>query len=165
MRAHGDAVWTRCIRVLREKGLAEDVHQQVFIEAYRDLERFSGQSSLRTWLLAIAGHRCLDAIKARRRRESRFELGSDEPDVADRAVASPDPEERLDQVKRVQALEDCLAALAAEVRMTVLMRFQSEMSYEVLSDLVKEKPATLQARVARALPVLRRCLEGKGLSP
>ena len=61
-----------------------------------------------------------------------------------------------------EALEKCLSVLASEVRMTVLLRFQSGMSYPDMSEVLGVRSETLQARVARALPVLRRCLEGKG---
>jgi RNA polymerase sigma-70 factor (ECF subfamily) len=46
--------------------------------------------------------------------------------------------------------------------MTVLLRFQTGMSYPEMSDVLGVRSETLQARVARALPVLRRCLEGNG---
>ena len=58
MRAHGNALHRYCYKVLRSHPLADDVHQVVFIQAFRDLERFSGESSFRAWLYAIANHRC-----------------------------------------------------------------------------------------------------------
>src|SRR5262245_60643475 len=66
MRAHGDAVLGRWIRVLRDRELAEEVRQQTFLEAFRDFDRFQGRSSRCTWLLGIAGHRCLDVIRKQR---------------------------------------------------------------------------------------------------
>jgi DNA-directed RNA polymerase specialized sigma24 family protein len=41
----------------------------------------------------------------------------------------------------------------------VLLRFQQGLSFEEMSAICREKPGTLQARVARALPVLRDCIE------
>src|SRR3954471_17634887 len=61
MHEHGKAVLGLCLRVTRDATLAEDVTQQVFLEAYRDLDRFEGRSSPRTWLFSIASHRCFDA--------------------------------------------------------------------------------------------------------
>jgi RNA polymerase sigma factor (sigma-70 family) len=160
MDAHGQAIFGYCLRVLRECQLAEDVLQQVFLEAYRDLPRFQGRSALRTWLLSIASHRCLDSMKARRRHLRR--VVSDEDAVIGSADPAAAPTERLDQVKLTAALEACMDSLSHEVRMTVLLRFHAGLSYEEMADSLKAKPDTLQTRVARALPVLRRCLEGKG---
>src|SRR6185436_18132937 len=52
MARHGGAVYRYCREELRDAALADDVQQQVFIEAFRDLGRFRGGSSLRTWLFA-----------------------------------------------------------------------------------------------------------------
>jgi DNA-directed RNA polymerase specialized sigma24 family protein len=72
------------------------------------------------------------------------------------------PTDRLEQSRLIDALDRCLGVLSAEGRMTVLLRFQSGMSYPEMSTWLGVRSETLQARVARALPVLRRCLERKG---
>ena len=54
--AYGDAVLGYCMRLLRDPALAEDVMQQVFLEAFRDFDQFRGRSSRRTgWM---RGRRC-----------------------------------------------------------------------------------------------------------
>jgi RNA polymerase sigma-70 factor (ECF subfamily) len=163
MKAYGDVVLSHCLRVLRERSLAEDIRQQVFLEAYRDLPRFQRRSTVRSWLLGIASHRCLDAIKARRRRDARFDSGEEEAVVLT-PDGSPDPADHVDQERMHRVLETCLEALSGEVRMTVLMKFQMGLSYEEMGPMVGQRAGTLQARVARALPVLRRCLESKGVT-
>ena len=160
MADHGDTVYGLCLRILRDPALAEDVLQQVFVEAHRDLRRFEGRSSLKTWLLAIAGHRCQDAIKARRRRDKRFLV--DERAVATVADPTPDAHARLDRARALVALDECIEHLSAESRSAVLLRFQSGMSYEEMSAALRVKADTLHARVTRAMPLLRRCLESKG---
>lgn len=164
MRAYGDAVLGHCIRVLRDRALAEDIRQQTFLEAFRDLPRFQRRSTLRCWVLGIASHRCLDAIKARRRRDARIDSGEEEP-VVTAADESPDPSHHVDAERTSRVLEGCLEGLSEEVRMTVLMKFQHDLSYEEMSPMVNQRPGTLQARVARALPILRRCLETRGVTP
>jgi RNA polymerase sigma-70 factor (ECF subfamily) len=164
MRAYGDAVLGHCVRSVRDRALAEDIRQQVFLEAFRDLPRFQRRSTLRCWILGIASHRCLDAIKARRRRDARIDSGEEEA-VVEAVAESPDPAHHVDRERTSRVLEDCLEGLSDEVRMTVLMKYQLGLSYEEMSPMVNQRPGTLQARVARALPVLRRCLENKGVAP
>jgi RNA polymerase sigma-70 factor (ECF subfamily) len=139
------------------------VLQQTFLEAYRDLQTFDGRSSFRTWLLGIATHRALDVVRRRRRDEKRTTSDDELRSIADEAA--PDALACLDAPRLVHALEDCLRALPAEVRATVLMRFQQAMSYVEMARVSGDRPVTLHARVARALPVLRRCLERKGIAP
>ena len=158
MDLHGEAVFGLCLRVLRDRALAEDVLQQVFLEAYRDIDRFQGRSSFRTWLDRIASHRCYDAIRSRDRREQIMD--------SDAEIDSADPvapiAQRLERSELIAALEECLTGLSDEVRMTVLLRFQSEMTYDEMSAVLGARSDALHARVSRALPALKRCLEAKG---
>jgi RNA polymerase sigma factor (sigma-70 family) len=156
MRDHGDAVYRFVRQLVRDDALADDVHQQVFIEAYRDLDRFEGRAAARTWLFAIARHRCLDALKAERRRAGRR---AEEDEAAGATDAAPPPSERLDRARLAVALEECLGELAPAVRTAVLLRYQEGFSYEDMARICRDKPGTLGQRVARALPVLRRCVE------
>src|SRR5262245_31931210 len=72
MDRYGDRVYRFAYAMTRDAAAAEDVRQQVFIEAYRDFHRFERRSTLRTWLFGIVRHRCLDSSKIRRRWWRRF---------------------------------------------------------------------------------------------
>jgi len=86
----------------------------------------------------------------------------DPPDPADSGIGA---EERLVVTAFSRVLERCLGDLVPGARAAVLLRYQGGFSYPEMAAICHERPATLQARVARALPILRRCLEGQGLSP
>ncbi len=156
MQAYGDDIYRHCWLLLGEPDLADEVHQTVFVQAFRDLGRFSGRSTLRTWLLGIARHRCLDALKVTRRWRRRFCLGRPAPDVADPAA---DAHHRLAAAGDALVLARALAQLDAKVRSAVLLRYQEGLSFEEMAAICGERATTLQARVARALPVLRRWME------
>ena len=157
MRRHGVAVYRYCREELHDRTLADDVHQQIFIQAHRYLDRFAARSTLRTWLFAIARHRVLDAAKSRRRAQAHIE----EDDTADTPDPSPPPGERLDEARLQQAMIDCLRKLGEHVRGTLVLRYQQGLTFDELGGVFGEKPGTLQARVMRALPVLRACIEAK----
>ena len=156
MQRYGTAIYRFCREALRDAALADDVHQQVFVQAFRDLGRFGGRSTVRTWLFAIARHRCLDAAKGRRRWSDRFE--QEERDLED---PRPSAGERLDDARIRDALGACLDELGEHVRTAVLLRYQQGFSFEDMATVCREKAGTLQARVARALPVLRACIEAR----
>lgn len=158
METYGDEVYRHCLHVMGDSDQATDVQQTVFVQAYRDLPRFGGRSSFRTWLYAIARHRSLDALKMRRRRRRRFVLGLP---ALERPDPTPNAPERLDGQVRAQALSEALASLKPEVRIAVLLRYRENMSFEQMAEVCDERPATLQARVARALPKLRKVLENR----
>jgi len=155
MRRHGVAVYRYCREELHDRTLADDVHQQIFIQAYRDLDRFAARSTLLTWLFAIARHRVLDAVKARRRAQAHIE----EDDTADTPDPGPPPDERLDAARLQHALIRCLRELGEHVRSVLVLRYQQGLTFEELGVVLREKPGTLQARVVRTLPMLRACIE------
>lgn len=157
MARYGDHVYRYAVAMTGDAQLAEEVRQQVFVEAYRDLPGFGGRSPVRGWLFGIVRHRCLDATKASRRWATRYKN-------------EPSPESEIDEfelgaqldVRRLaQVLEKCLASLAPAAREAVLLRYQQELSYDEAAAITGERPGTLQQRVARALPVLRRCVEAQ----
>jgi RNA polymerase sigma-70 factor (ECF subfamily) len=157
MQRHGPPVYRYCREALSDAVLADDVHQQVFIEAYRDLPKFKGHSTVRTWVFAIARHRVLDAAKSRRRARSHLE-GADATGVPD---PRPSPGEWLDDARLRKALVACLDKLREQVRTVLLLRFQQGFTFEDMAEMCREKPGTLQAKVTRALPVLRNCIESR----
>jgi RNA polymerase sigma-70 factor, ECF subfamily len=157
MQRHGAAIYRYCLIAVGDATLADDIHQQVFIEAFRDLPRFARRSTLRTWLLGIARHRVLDAAKRRRRARNQVEAAcaADLPDLA------PPPGEGLDEAELRAALTACIAELEEPARTAVLLRYQQTMTYEEMAGICGEKPGTLQARVARALRRLRTMIDDR----
>jgi RNA polymerase sigma-70 factor (ECF subfamily) len=157
MNRHGTAVHRYCRGTLRDEALADDVQQQIFIQAHRDLARFAGRSTLRTWLFAIARHRVLDAAKARRRALIHIE----QCDNADAPDPNPTPDERIDDARLQEALVACFGELDEQLRTAVLLRYQQGLTFEDMAEVCREKPGTLQARVTRALGKLRACIEAR----
>lgn len=162
MRAYARPLHRHCCIVLRDEAFAADVVQTVFVEAFRDLEGFRERSSLRSWLFGIARHRCLDALRGHRRVEAREALDPEPPDRADSRPPADSSPERRDVVS---ALERCLSERSPGTRVAVLLRLQEGMPYAEMARVCREPTGTLQARVCRALPVLRQCLARQGLEP
>lgn len=176
MTRYGDQVYRYALATTGDPQLAEEVRQQSFVEAYRDLPGFGGRAPVRGWLFAIVRHRCLDASKAQRRWSRRYKNPlPGEPDGDARSRGGPISQsqsgammldaaeltDRLDRPRLAGVLERCLAALAPAAREAVLLRYQQELSYDEAAEVTGERPGTLQQRVARALPVLRRCVQAQ----
>ena len=161
MREYGSAVYRYCRKMVGDEDLAEEIHQMTFVQAYEALPKFARRSSLRTWLFGIARHRCLDTAKMARRRRKRFGPLEGVPDLPEPGGSA---EDRLTERSRAGAVASCLRKLAPHIRDAVVLRFQQGLSYPEIARLSGEKAPTLQVRVARALPFLRRCLEDKGMA-
>lgn len=162
-RQYGDMVYSIAFRITQRRADADDVQQQTFFEALRDLDGFQRRASVRVWLLGIAHNRAIDVVRRNRREDGRRGDEEEAEDLEETTV--PEVPTALDQRRRSRALEDCLRALNAKVRAALLMRFQHGLTYDQIGESSGELPGTLQARVSRAFPVLRRCLIAKGAEP
>src|ERR1700747_3113239 len=116
MERHGTAVYRYCCEELRDKALADDVLQQVFIKVHKDLPRFLGKQSVRTWVFGIARHRVLDAIKARTRRNKRH-MPVTEPEQLEKVPdLQPTADQRIDDYRLHAALVECVNQLSPDAR-------------------------------------------------
>lgn len=149
MRSHGEPIYRFCRNMVGD-ALADDVHQLTFVHAHQGLPGFRGDSSLRAWLYGIARYRCLDALRQQQRRQASA------LSVVDPVADEHEPDRTL-AVRDV--LELCLDRLKPKVREAMILRHVQGLSYPEMGEVCGEGPAALQLRVARALPVLRRCIE------
>jgi RNA polymerase sigma-70 factor (ECF subfamily) len=75
LEAHRTALTGHCYRMLGSSADADDAVQETIVRAWRNLERFEGRSSIRTWLYRIATNVCLDTLSDSSRRMRPFEEG------------------------------------------------------------------------------------------
>jgi RNA polymerase sigma-70 factor (ECF subfamily) len=159
MRTHGAAVYRFCAEQLGDREEAQDVLQNVFIQAFRSLHEYEPRSTLRAWLFGIARHRCLDARKSRGRWLRIVDAQAQA--LPERADTAPDGDARLEAKRLAAALEECVQRLTPKLREAVLLRVRADLTYEEMADACGEQIGTLRVRVARALPTLQECLEAK----
>ena len=163
VQRHGPTVRRFCCDALHDAALADDVYQQVFIEAFRDLSRFQRRASVKVWLFAITRHRVLDAVKKRRSARNYF---ADSIAAAGDAVdIAPSAAECLDEARLHAALLASVDELPAAARSAVLAHYEQGLTFAEIARSCRERSGTLCARVARALPVLRRRIEARLGSP
>jgi len=156
MTTYGARIVAFALRILRDRGLAEDVRQHVFIDAYRRFDTFEGRSSLWSWLCRIAYHRCIDQLRSRRNQEVT------DFDVLNELGGSSEPVMDVDRLAKRRVIERCLGKLPELMRTQVLMRYFLGLSYDEVSEVVGGTPGAVQVRISRILPRLRQCLAGSG---
>jgi RNA polymerase sigma-70 factor, ECF subfamily len=162
-QAYLDLVFGYCFRVLNEDtSRAKDVTQQVFEEVCRGIDRYRGESSVKTWLLAIAHHQCLKEIAIRERRRSILRQHQD--DVAAHLHADPPvlAESAVLSREWLAGLASALEQLDPGDRSIVIMRFGVGMPHELsateIAQILGISRAAAYRRLQEALVRLRRIL-------
>jgi RNA polymerase sigma-70 factor (ECF subfamily) len=158
MTIYGAPLTTFALRILRDRELAKDVRQQVFLDAFQRIDTFEGRSSLWSWLCGITYHRCVDEL----RRAKRAEM-VDHLDVLNELGGSSELVMDEDRVAKQRALEQCLGKLSVPLRTQLLMRYYLGLSYPEIAEVIGDPHGTVQVRISRILPRLRRCLIDEGV--
>ncbi|HEY3737049.1 MAG TPA: sigma-70 family RNA polymerase sigma factor, partial [Jatrophihabitans sp.] len=126
---------------LGPRELADDLTQETYARAFAALHRFAGRSSARTWLLGIARHVCVDAVRAAVRR--RAHDGGDVTVLA--TLASRTTADPADAVTTRALLE----ALSPERREALVLTQVVGLSYAEAAEICRCPVGTIRSRVAR----------------
>ena len=161
-REHYARMWSSVQRILNNPVVADDVVQEAFIKAHRDIARFAGQSQLGTWLYRIAVNQALDTIRKKQRTERWLSFLSplaeeDKPTMPEGEVA-PSASTGLENAELRDVIFAAMAELTPEHRAVVQLRLVDEMSLEETAQLLKCKPGTVNSRLHYACEHLRRKL-------
>lgn len=124
---------------------ANDVLQNCFIKAYRNIDSFRGNARLYTWLYRIATNEALSHI----RRHKRYRNGGSEAAEAAAAKLKADPWFDGDEA-RIQ-LEKAIATLPDKQRLVFNMRYFEELSYSELSEILETSEGALKASYHHAV--------------
>jgi len=162
-RDHYPRLWSSVQRILNNPTLADDVVQEAFIKAHRDIGRFEGHAQLGTWLYRIAINQALDTIRKRQRTDRWLSflspLADDEnqPAMPEGHVA-PTAGAGLENAELREAIFEAMGELSVEHRAVVQLRLVDEMSLEETAQLLRCRPGTVNSRLHYACEHLRRKL-------
>jgi len=162
-RDHYAKLWSSVQRILNNPSLTDDVVQEAFIKAHRDIHRFAGQSQLGTWLYRIAVNQALDTIRKKQRTERWLSFLSPLADE-DNQTAMPeghvDPmvSSGMENAELRDTIFEAMAELTVEHRAVVQLRLIDEMSLEETAKLLRCRPGTVNSRLHYACEHLRRKL-------
>ncbi len=158
---HGRAIFRLAYRMTGNEEDAEDVVQETFLKAYRQIDRFDARSSFTTWLYRIASNCSLDLIRKRKTREARRERGPD-PDrdvLATIAAPTPGPERVLCSTQISECVHAALDELSAQERTAFVLRHFEGLSIEEIGLALGTGTNATKHSIFRAVQKLRRSLE------
>ena len=166
-RLHIDKVYGLCLRMTANPSLAEDCVQQTYLQAWRNLPRFRGDSAFGTWLHRIAVN---EAHNQRRwfGRHRKREVGLENEDgINGRSYGDslPDPGRSPFDItldgETMNMVEESLARIKPVFREAVILRDVEDLSYEEVAQVLQVSLGTVKSRILRGREALRRQLSAR----
>ena len=144
-----------CLRMLRDRGEAEDVLQETYTTVWRRATGFdASRASAITWLVTLSRNKAIDRL-----RQHREEL-LDDPSRLDETVdEQPTPAADAETSHEYQRLQHCLDELEPQQQSSVREAFFTGVTYNELATRCKVPLGTMKSWIRRSLMQLRTCLD------
>jgi RNA polymerase sigma factor (sigma-70 family) len=171
LQAHGDLLFRMAISKVRDRDVAEDIVQEVFVSAWRARDTYAGRSTEATWLVGILRKRLADYFRSQARQNRiRFDSHSPESSATEAntlpniplapSISSQVFETRLEAVEFRQIVSECLKAMPVHLRQAFQLRLENgDLDVHQLSQLLGINPANTSVRLYRARLLMRHCVE------
>jgi len=151
-------------RTLRDEAEAEDLAQNVFLQAYKSARRYRHTAKFSTWLFTIARNLCLNELRRRSRHpaDSIEEAHAEHEDLPrqqfeDKAQLAPG--EHVLHSELARKIEEALAELPENQRTALLLCRQEEVSYEEIAEILQCSLSATKSLIHRARETLKEKLK------
>lgn len=150
---HHASVFRSVFAMLRDEDAAADATQDAFIKAMRALDRFRGDASFRTWIVAIAVNEVRGQMRtAKRRREDALDAA---PEIVS---AEQDALHRVEQADQVDRIRAALETLPEKQRLAVGLRIFEGMSFKEVGRAIDSSEGAARVNYHHGLKRLREML-------
>ncbi len=148
-------------RMVRDRALAEDLAQEVFLRVYKSRERYQPEARFTTWLYRIATNLALNAL-----RDRKPEVPADGPRDQEDAPApepfvdlQPSAEQQLMRSDRERLIRQAVEALPENQRAAVILHKYQEVDYRQIAEILRVSESAVKSLLFRAYETLRARLE------
>jgi RNA polymerase sigma-70 factor (ECF subfamily) len=155
-REHGRVVLAQVLLVVGERALAEEIVQDTMLAVWRGAGSFRGESSVRSWVTAIARRQTRDQLRGRRLRVV------DDAFLADQPGPGPGPEVTALDRAELAEVKGAIRELASPHRELLGLVFGSGLSLPEVAGVLEIPVGTVKSRLTAARTALGRILNEKG---
>jgi RNA polymerase sigma-70 factor (ECF subfamily) len=145
---HSRPIYYLTLRFLADPQKAEDATHDVFLKAFRRLDQFRGEASVRTWLYRIAINHCQNLCQSWHNRH--MQTCADDTLWENTAAGTDSPLRVLETKELGQRIQQALDALSDEYRLLLLLVADEELSYEEMAVLVGQSSDAVRGKLHRA---------------
>ncbi len=158
---HSKRVLNLCYRLTGNKMDSEDIAQDVFVDVFRNIDRFRGESSLSTWILRIAHNKSLNYIRDNRKPGIiAMELSGSGRNIGETMPGkdSDRPDRSLEIVRNAAILYGAIAELPEKLSKPFSLHKLDGMPYEEIAQFLGISLSAVESRIHRAKQHLRKSI-------
>ncbi len=144
MDRYGDEIWKYAYVLTKDREMAKDIAQDVFIKAHYNIHAFRGQSSVRTWLLAIARNQSLNYLTSSYFRKIGLR------DMVRPRQSSPSAETAYLARQSAKEIWDVIFGLSKKLREVLVLDLEHELSVQEAAQVLNVPVGTVKSRLHRA---------------
>ncbi|HKE87400.1 MAG TPA: sigma-70 family RNA polymerase sigma factor [Vicinamibacterales bacterium] len=157
---HGRAVYSLAVRILRSQPDAEDIVQEVFVQAWRQAARYDAtRGTVVGWLLMQAKSRSIDRLRARKARPEQAD-DAQRPEPVDTGVSADVQVVRVEQAQRVK---EALERLPVLQKTALELAYYEGLTHVEIAEQLEQPLGTVKTRIRQGLLKLRDALGGTGM--
>ena len=141
-------------KFLKDFELAQDIAQEAFIKAYKNIEKFRGDSQFYTWIYRIAINTAKNVVSTKARKSEIYDNDTTDQLLSESAATSENPENILQAEQLRSEINKALQNLPEDIRVTLSLREFDGLSYEEIAKVLDCPIGTVRSRIHKGREML-----------
>lgn len=157
-----DKIYRHCYRMVGNGHEAEDLAQETFLRAYRNIGKYNNEYKFSTWIFRIATNLCIDRL---RKKKPDYYLDAEVPGTDGATMYSqlstddPLPEQVVTENERWNELQEEIMKLPEKYRTAIVLKYVEDLSLEEISRIMDIPVPTVKTRIHRGREALKKVFQ------
>ena len=151
-------------KFLKDYELAQDIAQEAFVKAFKNIEKFRGDSSFYTWIYRIAINTAKNLLSSKARSSEVYDDEIMELKLSESAVTTENPENILEAEELRSKMMDAIQSLPDDIRTTLSLREFDGLSYEEIAKVQNCPIGTVRSRIHKGREILDKTFSNYNMS-
>ncbi|MCM3734111.1 RNA polymerase sigma factor SigW [Fictibacillus nanhaiensis] len=157
-----DKIYRHCFRMVGNGHEAEDLAQETFLRAYRNISKYNNEFKFSTWIYRIATNLCIDRL---RKKKPDYYLDAEVPGTdganmySQLSADDPLPEQVVTENERWNELQEEIMKLPEKYRTAIVLKYVEDLSLEEISQIMDIPVPTVKTRIHRGREALKKVFQ------
>ncbi|MCF2874189.1 MULTISPECIES: RNA polymerase sigma factor [unclassified Tenacibaculum] len=151
-------IFTLALKMLKSREEAEEISQDTFIKAFKNLDRFKGEAKFSTWLYKIGYRACLDNLK---KNKTKYNTDTIDEITINKIKSTEGILEGIERKERAEIINTCIMSLPEDERSILWMFYFEELSLKEIIELTEFSESNVKVKLHRARKRLLTIVEKK----